>query len=385
MDNILKKPDFRPHNVCFGSGPCAKHEGWTPPTGRLAGRSHRSKDGLNFIQKTLDLQREILGIPADYKVAFIDGSATAAMEMLIWNLIGEKPVDIINHCVFSNHWCNDIVKELKIQDANVIRGDFPNMADTSLVNFDHDVVFCVSSTTSGVAFKNLNWIPSNRDGLTIADTASAVYCLDIDWSKIDATAFSWQKGLGSEGGSGVIVLSPRAMERLKCFNPNRAIPRILRLKNDGIINEAVFDGSTINTPSLLAMEDYHNALLWARNQGGLAGLLSSIEKNRSAVSEWINHQNLFSYLVDEKYRAPHIACLDINDARYNSLSEQDKWNFLRNIVALCEENNAGCDFLGHIMTHPHLRIWCGPTVNHSDLELLLPWIDFATKTLIEKL
>lgn len=369
----------------FSSGPCAKYPGWTPPIGEYAGRSHRSLHAWNFIRETLALQNKVLQIPENYKAAIVAGSTTAAMETLIWNLLGERPIDIINHCVFSEHWRHDIEDELKISKTRVFSAEFPGMAEVSNVDFCNDVVFCISSTTSGVAFRDLNWIEKNREGLTIADASSAVFCINLDWTKLDATAFSWQKGLGGEAGLGIIVLSPRAISRLQQYRPNRAIPRIFRLVNDGKINEPAFDGATINTPSMLCIEDYHNALAWARNNGGLSWLINRVENNYDVVKRWISSQDNFSFLVKEDYRAHHIACFDIQDEKYQRLSEKEKWAFLKEIVAFCEHHNAGYDFLGHIMTHPHLRVWSGPTIESSDLQEFLPWLTRAYNELFEKL
>lgn len=374
-----------PKNACFSSGPCAKYSGWTAPKGIYAGRSHRSGFALDFIKETVALQNELLQIPDGYKVAVIDGSTTAAMEMLLWNLLGERPADVITHCVFSEHWRHDIVDELKIPGARAVFGKFPGMADVSSVDFRNDVVFCLSSTTSGVAFHDQNWIPEHRDGLTVADASSAVFCMDLDWSKLDATAFSWQKGLGGEAGFGVIVLSPRAIFRLQKYHPDRAIPRILRLINNGKINNAVFEGATINTPSMLCFEDYYNALVWTKDNGCLAGMLKKVHENYTVMKDWVASQNDFSFLAEERFRAHHIVCLDIRNEKYQCLSESDKWLFLKEIVAFCEKMHAGYDFLGHAMTRPHLRIWCGPTVDTDDLRAFLPWMRYAYRQLSEKL
>lgn len=361
--------------ICLSSGPCSKPCSWQAPEGKYVGRSHRSEYCLEFIQKVLSLQREILCIPNDYRVAFVAGSSTGAMEMLIWNLIGAKAVDILDHCVFSHHWAHDIINELKLPNARVFSAEFPNRANTDQINFDNDVVFCMTSTTSGVTFHDTNWIPKNRNGLIISDVASAVYCMPIDWNKIDAAAFSWQKGLGGEAGFGTIVLSPRAIDRLQQYNPDRAIPRIFRIKNFDELNEQLFAGHTINTPSMLCLEDYYNVLVWAKNIGGAAALYKRVTDNYFVVCDWLNHQNDFSFLVTEQNRAYHIACLDICHNWYQKLSEENKWKFLTQIVTFCE--NWGCDFLGHIWTHPHLRLWCGPTIDASDLGKFLPHLGIA--------
>ena len=359
-------------NPCFGSGPCAKRTGWKSPNCHLVGRSHRSAKGLKLIQETIQLQRSILHIPEDYLIGIADGSCTGVMEMLIWNLVGARPVDVLAHCVFSNHWAHDIADEMKVAPVNLIKAPFPTMSDVNRVDFSHDVVFCMSSTTSGVAFRDTNWIPQNREGLTLCDAASAAFAIDLDWSKLDAVAFSWQKGLGGEGGFGTIVLSPKAVQRLESFRPNRAIPRIFRIVNDGKLNYALFNGNTINTPSLLCIEEFYENLKWVDDNGGMSFLTGKVEANYQTVKSWVSSQNLFKFLVEEKFRAHHIACLDINDEWYQSKSKDEKWDFLRKIVKNAEEKNWGYDFLGHILTEPHLRIWCGPTVDAENLQEFLP-------------
>ncbi len=358
-------------NKCFGSGPCAKHRGWSFPNYSLAGRSHRSKEGMALIQKTVNLQRKILGIPDDYLVGICAASCTGGMELLMWNLLGAKPVDVLAYCVFSNHWAYDIVEELKIPNTTLIKEKFPRMADVSKVDFSHDVVFCLSSTTSGVSFHDTDWIPADRDGLTICDASSGAFIIDIDWKKLDAVAFSWQKALGGEGGFGVVVLSPRAVERLKNFRPNRALPRIFRIVSDGKINMAFFSGATINTPSLMCFQDVYETLIWADQSGGLPFFQKKVEENYRIVCEWIKSQKIFKFLVEEKYRAHHIACLDIDNENYQRMSKDEKWKFLHQILDLATEKQCGYDFLGHALVEPHIRIWCGPTIESEDLREFL--------------
>lgn len=359
-------------NICFGSGPCAKRKGWSFSGLSVAGRSHRSKEGIDLIRKVLHLQRKILGIPNDYLVGICPASCTGGMELLMWNLLGAKSVDVLAYCVFSNHWAHDIVEELKIPNTTLIKEDFPRMADVSKVNFSHDVVFCLSSTTSGVSFHNTDWIPADRTGLTICDASSGAFIVNVDWKKLDAVAFSWQKALGGEGGFGIVVLSPRAVERLRSFRPNRAIPRIFRIVNDGEINMPFFNGATINTPSMLCFQDVYDSLVWADKSGGLSFLQQKVEKNYQIVCNWIKSQLAFRFLVEEKFRAHHIACLDINNEKYQQLSKEEKWKFLYQILDLAAEKQYGYDFLGHTLTEPHIRIWCGPTIETEDLQIFLP-------------
>ena len=360
-------------NKCFGSGPCAKRRGWGCPNFSLAGRSHRSKEGLALIRKTVQLQQKILGIPDDYLVGTCTASCTGGMELLMWNLLGARSVDVLAYCVFSNHWAHDVVEELKIPNTTLIRENFPKMADVTKADFSHDVVFCLSSTTSGVSFHDTNWIPENREGLTICDASSGAFIIDVDWKKLDAVAFSWQKALGGEGGLGTVVLSPRAVERLRNFRPNRAIPRIFRIVNDGQINMDFFDGATINTPSLLCFQDFYETLVWADNAGGQPFLMQKVEDNYKTVREWLKSQSIFKFLVEEKFRAHHIACLDIDNEKYQRLSKDQKWRFLQQIRDLASDRQCGYDFLGHALAaEPHIRIWCGPTIESEDLKSFLP-------------
>ena len=359
-------------NACFCSGPCAKRPGWKFPDTSFLGRSHRSEEGLKLIQSVLKLQREILRIPENYLVAVTPSSTSGAMEMLLWNLIGDNGTDILNCCIFSNHWAHDIIDELQAKNTNLISASFPNQSDVSSVNFENDVVFCISSTTSGTAFRDLNWIPDDRKGLTICDASSGAFAMDIDWKKLDATAFSWQKGLGGEAGLGVIIVSPRAVQRIIEKRQHRAIPRIFRMATDGKLNSALFDGCTINTPSMLCMSECYDNLMWAKENGGLQYLIDRVEKNYNTVQQWIASQNAFRFIVDEKCRAHHIACFDINDEKYQDLSKSEKVEFLHRILRKAEELKYGYDFLGHAHEEPHIRIWCGPTIESDDLQFFLP-------------
>jgi phosphoserine aminotransferase len=345
------------------------------PLGEYVGRSHRSKGSISILQEVIDLQKKILKLPSDYQLGLVAGSSTGAMETLLWSLLGARGVDIISHCVFSEHWKYDIVSELKLNDVRVFRGEFPQMADIKDIGFDRDVVFCWTSTTSGTSFQDASWIKSHRKGLTICDASSAVFAFEFDWEKLDAVAFSWQKVLGGEPGIGNIILSPRAIERLNTHNPTWPIPRIFRLSS----NPNVFKGYTINTPSMICVEEFRNNLRWAESIGGQKGLCKKIEDNYATVKKWIDNQNVFRFLVDEKSRARHIACFDIQTEFYKALSEEEKWNFLKKILALGEQERVGFDFLGHSLTKPHLRVWCGPTVETSNLELFLPWLEHLYK------
>lgn len=374
----------KPNCINFSSGPCAKPSTWTTPAGKLLGRSHRSSECMCEINETVQLLKSLLNIPNDYFIGILSASTSGAMETLLWSLLGAIPVTVLAQCVFSNHWANDVVDQLKLPNTNIISAEFPHIADVTKVDFNSDVVFCMTSTTSGVSFQNTNWIDDNRKGLTICDAASAVFCMHLDWQKLDATAFSWQKGIGGEAGLGTIVLSPRAIQRLETYEPQWPIPRVFRIAQKKKVNFAVFNGNTINTPSMMCIEDFHNNLTWAQKQGGLALLCSKIKANYDVVAKWISNNTTFEFLVDESCRARHIICLDIKNEKYQSLSEEAKWVFLKQIVLICEEEQVGVDFLGHMLVKPNLRIWIGPTIENDDLQKFLPWLTYAYEKVICK-
>ncbi|MDR3156016.1 MAG: aminotransferase class V-fold PLP-dependent enzyme [Holosporaceae bacterium] len=371
--------------MSFSAGPCSKYSGWQSPAGMLAGRSHRSDEGVLLIQEVIRLQRRILAIPDDYFLGLVSASASGAVETLLWSLLGANGVDILSQCVFSRHWEHDIVYELQLKDVRVFRADFPQMADVKDVNFNRDVVFCWTSTTSGTSFRDANWIASNRGGLTICDATSAVFMFDFDWSKLDATAFSWQKGLGGEAGVGAIVLGPRAIARLESHRPPWPVPRIFRIAQNKVVNFGVFNGYIVNTLSMLAIEDFKNILLWAQQMGGIPALQQKIEDNYNVAKQWIARSSIFKFFADEKCRAHHIACLDIDSEKYQHLSEEDKWKFLTKIVQRSIQKQLGSDFLGHSQTKPHLRIWMGPTIEAKKLSALFAGIEGICLELLNEL
>jgi phosphoserine aminotransferase len=373
------------HCTSFCAGPCSKHLNWQPPVGEFSGRSHRSEAGISLIQEVIYRQRQILAIPDDYFLGLISASSSGAVETLLWSLLGVNGVDIFSQCVFSKHWEYDIVNELRLKDVRVFRADFPQMADTKNVNFDRDVVFCWTSTTSGATYRDANWIPSDRSGLTICDATSAVFVFDLDWSKLDATAFSWQKGAGGEAGIGVIVLGPRAIARLESHQPQWPIPKIFRIAQNKIVNFDVFNGYVINTPSMLAIEDFRNILQWVQRMGGMPFLQQRVKSNYAVAVQFMAQSSVFKFFMNEQYRAHHIACLDINNEKYQCLTETEKWEFLKKLVQCSEEKRYGVDFLGHIQTKPHLRIWMGPTIESKNLLSFLEGIETICCQLLDEL
>ena len=358
------------YNIKFASGPCAKPKTWKPISSDIIGRSHRSEAGLERIQYMLKLTRDVLQIPADYHLGLITGSSTAAMESLLWSLIGARGVDLIAACTFSNIWADDVTQQLEITDARRIESKFGTLTGLDKVDFDRDVVFSWTGTTAGISVNNADWIDSHRDGLTICDAASGVFCNNLEWSKLDATAFSFQKGLGGEAGLGAVVLSPRAVNRLQNYIPlHRPMPRIYRLANAGIVNFGIFEGKTINTPSMLTVEDCICALEWAESIGGLPALVHKVEKNYQYMKQFEASQNVFKFYVkDEHIRAKNVICFDINDQQYHQLSEKDQWSYLKKRVEMLETDKIAYDILGHSATHPHIRVWCGPTIDVKDLK-----------------
>lgn len=358
-------------NNKFGSGPCAKFNTLSAVyKDEFLGRSHRSDDGMKKIQYVMDLIRTCLKIPENYKLAIIGGSNTGAIETLIWTLVGACGVDVLQYGVFSKYWANDIINELNVKDTRVFESRYWTLEHKEKIDFNRDLVFCWTETTTGISINNVYWIPDDRKGLVICDATAAVYCEDISWNKLDAVSFSWQKGLGGEAGLGCIVLSPRAIQRLQTFTPkNRPIPRLYRIAKNGEINFGAFEGKTINTPSMLSIEDYEKCLEFAINNGGLNFLLERVSRNYKLAKSILETQSRWDFIVkDEGIRAKNVICLDIVDENYQRLSEEEKWDFLKKIVNDMEEKNIAYDILGHIWTKPHIRIWAGPTIETSDLE-----------------
>lgn len=367
----------KPEHTCFSSGPCGKRKDWVPPIGILAGHSHRSEEGLAFIQNVILLQKKVLEIPQNYFLGIVSASTTGAMETLIWNLLGPNKIDVLAVGMFGHLWAHDIVNELKLKDVQVLSSDFGKLEYLKKMRSSSDNVFCWTSTTSGVSVNGADWISEDRRGITICDAASAAFVSKLKWEKLDAVAFSWQKGIASEAGFGTIVLSPRAIKRLENYTPSWPIPRIFRLKDGNKINYKIFDGYTINTPSMICLEEFYNNLVWAHEHGGIDFLSQRVEENYLALKHWIDNQCIFKFLCEEKYRAHAVGCLDLCDEYYQHLPESAKWAFLKKIVRFCAQEKVGYDFLGHTLTKPHLRIWLGPTIETSDLLKFLSWMEYA--------
>jgi len=373
------KPAVRPARALFSSGPCAKRPGWSSenlPTSSL-GRSHRSKIGKSRLKAAIDRTREILGVPADYRIGIVPASDTGAVEMAMWSMLGARPVDMLAWESFGAGWVTDVVKQLGLE-ARVLDAPYGEIADLAAVNPAHDVVFTWNGTTSGVRVPNADWISAKREGLTICDATSAIFAQALDWPKLDVVTYSWQKVLGGEGAHGVLILSPRAVERLETYQPAWPLPKIFRLTKGGKLIEGIFEGATINTPSMLCVEDYLDALKWAEGLGGLDALHQRADQNASALGEWVGRTDWIDYLcTDEKYRSNTSVCLKIVDPTITSLDGASQRAFVKKMEALLGDEEAAFDIGGYRDAPPGLRIWCGATVERSDVDALGPWLDWA--------
>jgi phosphoserine aminotransferase len=375
----LKAPLLRPAHPHFSSGPCAKHPNWTLQSLEQAtlGRSHRSAAGRAKLKGAIDLTREILGVPADYRIAIVPGSDTGAMELALWSLLGPRGIDVLTWEAFGDVWVTDIIRHLQLQNARVLRAPYGEIADLSSVDFDHDVIFTWNGTTSGVRVPNGDWIAASRQGLTICDATSAAFAQALDWPKLDAVTFSWQKALGGEAAHGMLVLSPRAVLRLKTYVPPWPLPKLFRLLSDGVLNEEIFEGWTINTPSMLCLEDYLVALHWAKEIGGLAALIARADANTKILSDWVARTPWVDFLArDAAIRSNTSVCLNVVDPAILAQSHDAQASFTKAMVEFLEQEKVAFD-IGAYRGAAGLRIWCGPTVERADLEALTSWLDYA--------
>lgn len=376
----MTKPATKPQCANFSSGPCAKRPGWTLDalSGAFLGRSHRATGGKAKLKEVIELHRETLGIPADYKIGIVAASDTGAIEMAMWSMMGAKPVDVLVWENFGGEWMEDVVQQLKLDNARTFKVPYGELSDLSQVNKDHDVVFTWNGTTSGVRIPNHDWIKSDRTGLTFCDATSAVFAYEMDWSKLDITTWSWQKVLGGEAAHGMIVLSPRAIERLQSFEPNRALPKIFRLMKKGKLLEGVFVGETINTPSMLAVEDCLDALKWVKSLGGWRATAKRSTQNFEAVAKWVQQSSWAAFLCDDaSARSTTSICLKIIDPWFTAFDDETQRAKLKSITSLLEKEGVAYDINSYVTAPPGFRIWGGATVETSDIEALLPWLDWA--------
>ena len=377
------KPGVRPQNTHFSSGPCSKRPGWSLEALADAplGRSHRAKVGKSKLKEAIDLTREILGVPADYRIGIVPASDTGAVEMALWSLLGERPVDMVAWESFGAGWVTDVVKQLKLKDARKIEapyGELPNFAD---VNFDHDVVLTWNGTTSGVRVPNADFIPADRKGLTICDATSAAFAQNLDFAKLDVVTFSWQKVLGGEGAHGVLILSPRAVARLESYVPAWPLPKIFRMTSGGKIIEGIFTGETINTPSMLCVEDYLDALKWAKSIGGLKALMARADANAKVISDFTGSRNWISNLAKDPATASNTSvCLTITCKDVQALDADAQAAFAKGMVTLLEKEGVAYDIGAYRDAPSGLRIWAGATIETADMEALMPWLTWAFET-----
>jgi phosphoserine aminotransferase len=366
----VSKPAVRPANPHFSSGPCAKIPGWTPNSlnTALTGRSHRSGEGKKRLKQAIELTREVLEVPASHLIGIVPASDTGAVEMAMWSLLGARGVDLVAWESFGEGWVSDVVKQLKLKDARKLVAPYGELPDLSAIDFSRDVVFTWNGTTSGVRVPDANWIPGNREGLTICDATSAAFAQNLDFAKLDVTTFSWQKVLGGEGAHGVIILSPRAVERLETYVPAWPLPKIFRMTSGGKLIAGIFEGETINTPSMLCVEDYVVALNWAKDIGGLSALRRRADANASALGNWLDASSFAANLATRlETRSNTSVCFTLKGDE----------TVPKKMTKLLETEGVAFDIGGYRDAPPGLRIWCGATVETSDIEALLPWLDWA--------
>ena len=372
---VLTEPATRPANPRFSSGPCAKPPTWTPEAlaGAPLGRSHRAAVGKARLKAAIDGTRELLGIPGDYRIGIVPASDTGAVEMALWSMLGARGVEMLAWESFGKGWVTDVVKQLKLDDVTVREAEYGALPDLGAVDFDRDVVFTWNGTTSGVRVPGGDWIAEDRAGLTICDATSAAFAQDLPWDKLDVTTFSWQKVLGGEAAHGMLILSPRAVERLESYTPPWPLPKIFRLTKGGKLIEGIFEGATINTPSMLAVEDYLFALDWARAQGGLAGMMARADANAQVLFDFTEtHDWIANLAQDPATRSNTSVCLKFTDPRIS-----DGAAFAKAVAKRLEEAGAALDVGAYRDAPPGLRIWCGSTVETSDIQALVPWLDWA--------
>jgi len=374
------KPTIRPQNPNFSSGPCSKRPGWSLEVLKDAtvGRSHRSKLGKAKLAEAIELSKDILQVPDDYRLGIVPGSDTGAVEMAMWTMLGERGVDVLAWESFGKGWVTDAVKQLKLKDINTYEADYGQIPNLSVVDTDRDVVFTWNGTTSGVRVPNGDWIKDNRQGLTICDATSAVFAMEIPWQKIDVLTYSWQKVMGGEAAHGVIVLSPRAVERLESYTPDRPLPKIFRLTKGGKLIEGIFEGSTINTPSMLCVEDAIDGLKWAKSIGGLSKLIERSNNNLQVLEDWVAKSDWIDFLVEDKsIRSNTSICLKIVDDWYKTLSKEEQAAKAKELVSLMGKEGVAYDIGSYRDAPPGLRIWGGATVESSDMEALTHWLDWG--------
>ncbi len=378
MTNTM--PGQRPVNPQFSSGPCAKRPGWSVEALKDAalGRSHRASIGKNKLKKAIDLTRKVLEVPADYRIGIVPASDTGAVEMALWSLLGARGVDMVAWESFGEGWVSDVLKQLKVKDARKLTAPYGEIVDLTSINFDSDVVFTWNGTTSGVRVPDADFIPADRKGLTICDATSAAFAQQLDFSKLDVVTFSWQKVLGGEAAHGVIILGPRAVERLLSYTPAWPMPKIFRLASGGKLIEGIFSGETINTPSMLCVEDYLDALNWGESVGGLKGLVARADANAKVLADWVAKTPWVEHLARvPETRSNTSVCLKVVDPAVTGLAPEAQAAFTKGLASALEKEKVAFDIGAYRDAPPGLRIWCGATVESSDVAALTHWLDWA--------
>ena len=376
----IAKPSVRPSVPHFSSGPCAKRPGWTSQalSDAFTGRSHRSKPGKAKLKRAIDLTGEVLRVPADYRIGIVPASDTGAVEMALWTLLGPRPVTMLTWESFGEGWVSDVAKELKLKDVTVLRAPYGELPDLAKVDPATDVVFTWNGTTSGVRVPNADWIAADRTGLTICDATSAAFAQPLDWGKLDVVTFSWQKAVGGEAAHGMLILSPRAVARLENYMPPWPVPKIFRTTKGGKLNDGIFQGETINTPSMLCVEDYLDALAWAKSVGGLPALRARADANAKVVADWVERTPWIDFLArDPALRSNTSVCLKVVDPAVTRLNADAQAGFVKGIAAALDKEGVAYDIDAYRDAPPGLRVWCGSTIERADVEALTLWLDWA--------
>lgn len=377
---MTSQPSQRPQRPYFSSGPCSKRPGWNLEAlnNALVGRSHRSAPGKARLKEVIDRTKAILGIPEDYLCGIVPASDTGAVEIAMWSLLGARGTEMVAWESFGSGWVTDVQKQLKLPDCNITKAEYGHLPDLSKLDCDRDIVFTWNGTTSGVKVPNGDWIADNRQGLTIADATSAAFAMDIPWSKLDVVTWSWQKVMGGEAAHGMLVLSPRAVERLESYAPAWPLPKIFQLTKKGKLNAAIFTGATINTPSMLCVEDALDGLKWAESLGGVSALIARSQANLTAIINWVDRTDWVDFLaVDPATRSNTSICLKIVDPWYTALAAEDQAKGAKQLATLLDKEEVAYDIGSYRDAPPGLRIWGGATVDTADLEALTPWLDWA--------
>jgi phosphoserine aminotransferase len=389
LSTLIPFPGVRPVDARFSSGPTKKRPGWSLQAleGAVVGRSHRSKPGKARLKEAIDRSRALLRVPADYRIAIVPASDTGAMEMVLWSMLGARPVDLFAWESFGEEWVTDAAEQLKLKDCRVHVGrPYGTLPDLKLARREADIVFTQNGTTSGAKIPGFNWIPADREGLAINDATSAVFAQPIDWARCDVVTYSWQKVLGGEAAHGMLILSPRAVDRLQTYTPDRPLPKIFRMTRKGKLDEELFEGATINTPSLLATEDFIDTLKWGESIGGLEALYARADANAGVLADWVERTSWIDFLPsDPATRSNTSVCLKVVDPRVTTLPADRQAQFAKDLAALLEKERVALDAASYRSAPPGLRIWCGATVEKSDVAALVPWIEWAFLTCVSKL